>query len=221
MALAFDSKNDPIVYDGGWIKVRKTPKGFMYAERKGVESIALFLIRRTSIDIEVLVRYQPLCIDNSVNSQPTFPCPITGTIDEGHTPAQSAVQEALEEAGYKIDEADLRFVTKYIVGTQTNEQCHLYWCDVTGKEPFEVKGDGSYFESVSANKWEPFSNIKEYSYSACQIAYGQIPVALAKELMSKAADMVTEQMTEVVTTVVDKTHEGIKAMSKFFGDMLK
>ena len=219
--MAFDSQTDPIVYDGGWIKVRKTDKGFMYAERKGVESIALFLIRRTTTDIEVLVRYQPLCIDNTTPNLPIFPCAITGTIDAGDTPEQSAVQEALEEAGYKIEEVNLRLVTTYIVGTQTNEQVHLFWCDVTGLEPVEVKGDGSYHESLSKNQWEPFSNLKDYRYSACQIAYSRIPVALAKELFVKASDLVAEQVTEVVTAVADKTQEGLKAMSKFFGDMLK
>lgn len=219
--MAFDSQTDPIVYDGGWIKVRKTEKGFMYAERKGVESIALFLIRRTKTDIEVLVRYQPLCIDNTMPNLPIFPCAVTGTIDACHTPEQSAVQEALEEAGYSITVDDLRLVTKYIVGTQTNEQVHLFWADVTGLEPVEIKGDGSYHESLSKNQWEPFSNLKEYPYSACQIAYGHIPVALAKELFAKVSDHVSTQVEEAMTTVIDKTQEGFKAMSKFFGDMLK
>ena len=53
------------VYDGGWLKVKKTPRGYLYAERKGRDSIAVLLYRfRKSPGflpvIEVFVRMQPL-----------------------------------------------------------------------------------------------------------------------------------------------------------------
>jgi hypothetical protein len=163
--------NESVLIETPHVKLKRTPRGFDYLERRGKDSVAVFLARfAENGEEEVLIRYQPLCVDNTeVDGQQTlFPCPITGGMEADETPLECALREVEEEAGYKLD--NLISLTSYIVGTQTNEVCHLFWGDVTDIEPIEAAQDGSYFESVSRNEWKPFEFLLECEYVACKLA---------------------------------------------------
>lgn len=162
---------DNTIFKTNWISVKETQKGFQFLERKGVNSIAAFLIRYTT-EWEVLVRYQPLCISN--NDDSLFPCPVTGSIDLGEDVFNCTRREVEEETGYIIEPKDIIELGSYIVGTQTNEQVYLYVMDASDYTPEAIRGDGGYHESISYNKWEPLENLKNYNYSACQIGYYRI-----------------------------------------------
>lgn len=164
---------DRIIFQTRWITVKESPRGFQFLERKGKDSVAIFLLRKNGNNsgrYEVLVRQQPLCINNiEANGMlKLFPCPITGAIDEGELPEEAAIREVYEEAGYKVQVLSLG---KYIVGTQTNEVCHLFYANVTEMEPDEAPQDGSYHESISKNEWYSFESLETFDYSACQIGY--------------------------------------------------
>lgn len=164
---------DRVIFSTQWITVKESSKGFQYLERKGKDSVAIFLLRRSGENLdqyEVLIRHQHLCVDNrEVNGKLTlFPCPITGALDEGESPEEAAIREVYEETGYRVQILSLG---KYIVGTQVNEICFLYYADVTGIEPDRVQGDGTYLESIGRNEWHPFNYLEMCDYSACQIGY--------------------------------------------------
>ena len=156
------------IFQTNWISIKETSRGFQFLERRGKDSVAVFLIRNGS---EVLIRQQPLCIDNGETTQKLqlYPCPVTGGLEKGEMPKECAIREVYEETGYRIDV--LHELGKYIVGTQTNEVCYLYWADVTHLIPDEATQDGTYFESISRNEWQPFSYLKNCDYAACQLGY--------------------------------------------------
>ena len=163
-----------VIFVTNWIAVKETARGFHYLERKGKDSVAVFLLRKRKPELkeyEVLIRQQPLCIDNlELNGKPRlYPCPITGGIGGNETP---------EESGFSVRVLPLG---QYIVGTQTNEICYLHYADVTGLEPEVTKQDGSYFESVSKNEWHPFEYLIQCDYSACQIGYLKLQQVLFSE----------------------------------------
>jgi ADP-ribose pyrophosphatase YjhB (NUDIX family) len=171
--MTIEMNQEKIIFQTNWLTVKETARGFHYLERKGKNSVAIFLIRKknpNTKEYEVLIRQQPLCIDNpDINEElKLYPCPITGGIDEGETPEEAAVREVEEESGFSIQVLQL---DQYIVGTQTNEICYLYYADVTGLEPEVAKQDGSYFESISKNEWHPFEYLIQCNYAACQIGY--------------------------------------------------
>jgi 8-oxo-dGTP pyrophosphatase MutT (NUDIX family) len=129
--------HQPVLFSTPWITVKETPDGFQFLERKGKDSVAIFLFRRNNVVInkyEVLIRQQRLCIDNpGVGQEPNlYPCPITGGIDANENPEEAAVREVLEESGFS---AKVLPLGRYIVGTQTNEICYLFYADVTGQTP--------------------------------------------------------------------------------------
>jgi 8-oxo-dGTP diphosphatase len=164
---------EKIIFSTDWITVKETAWGYHYLERKGRDSVAIFLIRRSQRntgEYQVLIRQQPLCIHiPDINQEhKLYPCPITGGIDAGESPEEAAVREVHEEAGFSVQVLPLG---KYIVGTQTNEICYLYYADVTGVEPEKAQQDGSYFESISHNEWHPLDYLNQCDYSACQIGY--------------------------------------------------
>ncbi|MBO1053078.1 MAG: NUDIX domain-containing protein [Dolichospermum sp. DET73] len=164
---------DRVIFSTKWITIKESSQGFQYLERNGKDSIAVFLLRKNGENPEqydVLIRHQHLCIDNQeVNGRlKLFPCPITGALDEGELPEAAAIREVYEETGYRVQ---LLPLGKYIVGTQLNEVCYLYYVDVTGIEPEEAQGDGTYLESIGRNEWHPFNYLEMCDYSACQIGY--------------------------------------------------
>ena len=170
--------NETVIFETPWIKVKRTSRGFDYLQRKGTDSVAVFLVRNNiPLDWEVLVRFQPLCIDNSQDMQ-LYPCPITGGMEPEETYIDCALRETLEESGYKINKKDIKVLTMYVVGTQTNEICTVFWADVTSLEPETATQDGSYFESISHNEWKPLEYLKDCKYVACQLGYYQLKEVL-------------------------------------------
>lgn len=171
---------EKILFSTKRVTVKETAKGFQYLERNGKDSVAIFLIRcceRFNGEFEVLVRYQPLCVDNSeIDGVPRlFPCPFTGSIDPDELPEAAAKRETYEESGFAVEVLSLG---KYIVGTQTNEICYLFYADVTGVEPQPAPQDGSYFEAISRNQWRPLEYLNQCDYGACQLGYFRLKAML-------------------------------------------
>jgi 8-oxo-dGTP diphosphatase len=173
-----NNQDEKVVFSTSHIAIKETARGFHYLERLGKDSVAIFLIRsnKNKVDAvdasayEVLIRMQPLPLNNSEvdGKQQLYPCPFTGRIESGELPEQAAVRETLEESGYSTQVISLG---KYFVGTQTNETCYLYYADVTDNEPQTAFQDGTYFESISENKWMPLVYLSECDYVACQLGY--------------------------------------------------
>lgn len=167
---------EKIVFDCDWIKVKQTPKGYYFSERKGINSVAILLYRKVyeeNLDfIEVLVRKQALPINNSQSNDDKdipelFDCPITGGIDGNDTPFEAAQKEILEEAGYNLDK--IKYFGQYYVGTQTNEIVYMFIANVTNMEQTDIKGDGTYFETIAKNVWTPIEKVLEAKYSGLNI----------------------------------------------------
>jgi len=164
---------DRVIFRTQWIVVKESPRGFQYLERQGKDSIAVFLLKKMGENLkqyEVLIRQQHLCIENrEVDGKfKLFPCPVTGALEEGESPEAAAQREVYEETGYQVQVSPLG---QYIVSTQVNEICYLYYADVTNMEPDVAEQDGTYMESIAHNEWHPFEYLQTCDYSACQIGY--------------------------------------------------
>jgi 8-oxo-dGTP diphosphatase len=171
---------DKTIFSTKWIAVKETPRKFYYLERKGKDSVAIFLLRGTAgatvrstlfEQLEVLVRFQPLCIDNPTLDEEMLlhPCPVTGGMEVGENYLDCSLRETLEETGYRLD--TLEPMGHYITGTQSNEIVYLFWGDVTDIEPEVATQDGSVFEAVSKNEWKAIAFLKDCQYSGCLIGY--------------------------------------------------
>lgn len=158
-----------------WVSVIETSNGFQYFQRKGKDSIALFLLKQENDKLKVLVRFQPLPLDNNPDlyAQKLYPCPITGGMYEGNDPKTTAIHEAKEEAGYDI-ENEIKYLGKYVTSTQSSEIVYMFYADVTELTQEEPKGDGTEFEKISNNEWRDFLDLKNFDYSACKIGFSML-----------------------------------------------
>lgn len=172
---------EKVVFDAGWIKVKQTPKGYYFSERKGTDSLAILLYKKTintdlEADLHILSRMQPLPIENAQTTDDKdvpklFRCPITGGLEEGVSLINQARAEVREEAGLDIAEAEFNYIGEYYVGTQTNEKVHMFIAkaDSEGVESLPIAGDGSYFESISKNEWINIEDVLDAKYSGLYI----------------------------------------------------
>jgi hypothetical protein len=178
---------EKIVFDSEWLKVKQTPKGYYFSERKGVDSIAVLLYRKINQDdhqiLEVLVRMQALPIEKTQSDDDKeipklYRCPITGGLEEYVSVINQVRIETREEAGYDISEEGFLYMGEYYVGTQTNEKVYMYIAEIhQGTETIGIKGDGSYFESISKNEWIDIEKVLDAKYSGLFIIANKLYVS--------------------------------------------
>ena len=145
------------LFDTKHLSLFETKKGFIYAERRGINSTAALCYRfnRSKNCYEFLVRYQPLPINKFINKIDKFlyPCCITGSIEKNESEEQNIIKEVFEESGYIISKKNIISVNKATATTQMNEIVFHYLINLDGCKKTKCMNDGSFFESISVNKW--------------------------------------------------------------------
>ncbi|VEU60529.1 Uncharacterised protein [Mycoplasmopsis bovigenitalium] len=157
------------LFSNEWISVFKSDKGFTYCQRKSIDSIAALLFRKNGENLEFLIHYQPLPeIKEKKYWDESYACPITGSIEEKQSPIDCCINEVKEEAGFYINESNIKQMVKNIATTQMNEKVFNFLVDVSGLNENEPTTDGSIFEKVAYNKWvsrQELENILENQFT--------------------------------------------------------
>jgi len=78
---------------------------------------------------------------------------VTGMIDGGDDPFETAVKEVHEECGYKIEKNELFYLGIVMPLKSSDKIIHLFSVDVTNKERYERSGDGTPGEEMSHCDW--------------------------------------------------------------------
>ncbi|WP_036436958.1 NUDIX domain-containing protein [Mycoplasma elephantis] len=144
------------IFESEWISVYKAEDGFIYAQRKSINSISALLFKKENNKRYFLIHYQPLPeVEEKKKSDDCFPSSVTGALEKNETPDECVVREVGEETGYKITKKNIVASSVSISSTQMNEKVFNFLIDVTGIKQGEIKTDGSYFELVSYNVWKP------------------------------------------------------------------
>lgn len=87
-----------------------------------------------------------------INQQPEL-CSITGGVDPGRTPIETARSELLEEAGYKVDISELVSLGIVKPSKAMDTVAHLFAINITGMRPEVATGDGTKWEKGASVKW--------------------------------------------------------------------
>ena len=145
-----------ILYKNYHLSLYKTSRGFIYAQRRNINSTASLLFRKVKNEYEFLLRYQPLPelkIKNNENKWNTlFPCCVTGSLEKNESPIDNCIKEIFEETGYKISRNNIKASNIAVASTQSNECVYNFIVDITKlKQTSNKLGDGSIFESISKN----------------------------------------------------------------------
>jgi 8-oxo-dGTP diphosphatase len=78
---------------------------------------------------------------------------LSGGIEPGETPAEAAVRELEEEAGYQVQTSDLLPLGLVYPSKLLELQVHLFAVDVTSLKALPPKGDGSVYEATARPVW--------------------------------------------------------------------
>ncbi len=152
--------NNKKLFEHKWINVYETEDHFIYAERRGKDSIALLAYRKVKDDYEFLIRWQ-LLPATSIKEHKLMPCCITGSLWDQTNLITAVKAELYEEGGIELqDEKQIKTSKSFISSTQLSETTHVYLVDVTNLEQQPIKGDGSYLESVSKTTWVSHQELK-------------------------------------------------------------
>ncbi|XQP55684.1 MAG: DNA mismatch repair protein MutT [Mycoplasmoidaceae bacterium] len=154
-----------LLYKNKYVSLYETKQGFVYAQRRGINSTAILCFKKVKGNYYFLIRYQPLPVVNTVPHlkwDDLYACPITGSIEENQSPLDNALSEIYEEANLKVSKKNLIAGSYCVSSTQMNETVFNFLFDVTGIKPINKKqGDGSIFENISLNKWISYQQLKK------------------------------------------------------------
>ncbi len=154
------------LYKNYHLSLYETERGFIFAQRRNINSTATLLYKKEKSDYKFLLRYQPLPelkINNKRSGwRELFPCCVTGSLEPKETPTINCIKEVLEETGYKISKKDIKASCVAVASTQSNECVYNFIVDITkAQKTNEGEGDGSIFEEVSRNIWVSHKELKD------------------------------------------------------------
>lgn len=170
-------KDDKLLIKTKHLDMYQTKQGFVYCQRRTINSIAALCFKKEDNQYYFLIRYQPLPeIKEKVDWKQPYACPITGSIEENESELESAIREVYEEGGIKVSNQNMVANSVAIATTQMNEKVFHYLFDVTNLQQVTPTNDGTIFESVSFNKWVTLKELesileKDFCLSSLHICF--------------------------------------------------
>jgi len=99
-------------------------------------------------EIEFLARIEPI----PAHKPKKHLCALTGSVEKGEKPLETATRELYEEAGYKTTRTVIELGYVYPSKSSTTK-IYLFAVDVTGTTPVKAPGDGTETENNSTIEW--------------------------------------------------------------------
>lgn len=165
---------DEVLFQTKWLSLRRLhlpDKGveydYVHEERcnGGVVAILPFRVETGGYEFDGSVGSVPGSVPDSVlfllrreivppwGLAPSL-CAITGGMDqEGRGPAETALAELEEEAGYRVTLPDLVSLGTCRGTKAMDTVVYLFTTNLTGKTPVEPKGDGTPLEDEASTEW--------------------------------------------------------------------
>lgn len=124
-----------VLYKNYHLSLYETERGFIYAQRRNINSTASLLYKKNKNDYSFLLRYQPLP-ELKVNNKKSgwkslFPCCVTGPLEISETPITNCIKEVFEETGYKITKNNIKVSNIAVASTQSNECVYNFVVDIS------------------------------------------------------------------------------------------
>jgi 8-oxo-dGTP pyrophosphatase MutT (NUDIX family) len=142
--------------------------GYVYAHETRCDGKVVLVLPFRSKDenqfggIEVLFRRE---VTPAWDMSPTL-SGITGGVED-EDPAEDALRELEEEAGYTVSREDLIFLGTTYASKAMDTVYHLYAANVEGKSQQMASGDGSRLESEGSVEWHDNAMGVEDAVASC------------------------------------------------------
>lgn len=128
--------NDTLIVQKALIKRRNSK--YERVRLKRVDAVAVFLYNTDTKKV-VLVRQFRYAISDKVKG-PILEI-MAGKIDGNDSPEATAIREAEEECGYRLDKKNLKLISEFFASPgYTSEKFYLYYCAVTNADKIAAGG---------------------------------------------------------------------------------
>ena len=141
---------DKILYEGKWLSIVERDGWYQFSRETARAGVVYVLVFRKAVFHPVLGRYE-ICPAHG-DAEPILTS-LSGGIEVGQDPADAAVAEVYEEAGYRITRDQLIDLGKVNLTKSTDTIGYLYAVDVSDLERGDAPGDGSLGEEKSYCNW--------------------------------------------------------------------
>jgi len=125
-------------------------EGWIFIRDMTEKAVAVLPFRSLGDEIEFLARIEKIPCHNP----PRHLCALTGSIEKGESPKETALRELYEESGYQTENG-LISLGKTYTSKASSTVLYLYAIDVSDLIQHEAPGDGTKEEKDSTTKWIP------------------------------------------------------------------
>lgn len=154
-----------------WVEVYE--KDGWYTCTRGHDGVCVLAYRYERGDVQSLVRLEHTpCHEDGPRVGKYNRTSITGMVEDGLTPIETAVKELLEETGYTAKPEDIEPLGWVYVSKQSSDKCYLFAVDLSDHDTPTglLIGDGTKGEEGASVEWVPVLEVLELpssSMSAC------------------------------------------------------
>ena len=142
------NENDKVLWENEWLRVKMKDGWYTCTESTKGDGIAVCVFRPKTK--EVLIRYEHTPCHGEGLRQTS----ITGMMDKGETPDQTALRELKEETGITANSDELLGLGWVFNSKSSSDKTYLFAVDGSNKEIGEIVGDGTKGEEGAYVKWE-------------------------------------------------------------------
>lgn len=141
---------DKLLFKTPYLSLIERNGWYYFAQIPGSAGGVSILLYRPMDDKPILGRYE-ICPAH-LDIVPSLTA-ISGGIEEGDTPLETAIKESYEEAGYKLEASDFIDLGSCRLSTNQDTIVYLFAANVTGKERYHAPGDGTKGEEGAYCDW--------------------------------------------------------------------
>ena len=150
MTISGPGMSDRVLYRTKFLSLIERNGWYYFAQIPGSAGGVSILLYRQDKGMPILGRYE-ICPAH-LDIVPALTA-ISGGIEEGDTPLETAVKESHEEAGYKLEANDFIDLGSCRLSTNQDTIVYLFAADVTSKERHHAPGDGTRGEDGAYCDW--------------------------------------------------------------------
>ena len=141
------------LYDGGWFSYNELDNGITYlAEARDGVTVLCYDFKK-----QMFLLLHERCA-STLSLKPVL-CSLTGSIDEGENPDDTALREVAEEAGVVMLPENMHFLSTIYTYKACTKNTHVYFADITDCAFTHPVGDGSEIEEEAYVRWHPLEDL--------------------------------------------------------------
>jgi 8-oxo-dGTP pyrophosphatase MutT (NUDIX family) len=135
--------SDKVLFQSEWLAIKSTADGYEYmSQMKSDQGVAILAFRRNPLTL--VGRYEEI----PPHGDDLALCSLTGMVDAGEQPVQTAVRELFEEAGIQVGYDEMMDLGSVRPSKASDYIIHIFAVDV-GRGP----GDGTQAEADAYCQW--------------------------------------------------------------------